>query len=211
MYANPYAGEGQKQLDLYKQARQAFAGVEFPAMGNHECTGYTASNCGLGGQDGITNNFTAFTQTLLQPIGQTNPYYRFDVNASNGQWTAKFLVLAMNAWDTAQQSWLQQQLQDSTTYTFIVRHEPSNANTAPGVTPSDALIDAAPYTLKIVGHSHEFYQSGAREVIVGNGGAPLSHGSWGYALIFLTPSGDVQVDQMDYNSNAVLEWFTVSK
>ena len=33
-------------LDLYLAARQPYPNVQFPAMGNHECTGATASNCG---------------------------------------------------------------------------------------------------------------------------------------------------------------------
>ena len=65
---------------------------------------------------------------MLAPIGQTaNPYYSINVNAADNSWTAKFVITAANAWDTAQQTWLQSTLAQKTTYTFIVRHEPSDA------------------------------------------------------------------------------------
>src|SRR5580698_10192600 len=34
------------QLDLFAQARTLYHGQFFPALGNHECTGATSSNCG---------------------------------------------------------------------------------------------------------------------------------------------------------------------
>ena len=41
------------QLQKYMTARAAFHGLQYPAMGNHECTGATDSNCGMGAKDGI--------------------------------------------------------------------------------------------------------------------------------------------------------------
>ena len=80
------------------------------------------------------------------------------------------------------------------------------------MTPSDAIIDQYPYTLKIVGHAHEYSQAGARQVIVGNGGAPISGSSnYGYALIEQLPSGDIKVTDIDYSSNAPVGSFTVSR
>jgi len=207
-YANPSGTQGASQVSMYVQARQAYSGVVFPAMGNHECTGYTDSNCT---STGSSNNYATFMSQLLGPIGQTKPYYRFDVNDSAGQWTAKFIVLAMNAWDSTQSSWLSTQLAQSTTYTFIIRHEPASANTAPGVSPSDAIISQYPYTLYIVGHTHEFSHSSTREVIVGNGGAPISQGDYGYATFTQTATGDIQVSNYDYNSNSAVSTFTVPK
>ena len=208
MFANPSGTQGAAQVALYMTARQAYSGVLFAAMGNHECNGYTDSNCA----GAPTNNYNAFAQSLLAPLGQANPYYRFDVNDAAGQWTAKFVVLAMNAWDATQANWLQQQLAQTTTYTFIVRHEPDSADTAPGVTPSDTIIGQYPYTLKIVGHTHEFARYSTREVIVGNGGAPISGSSnYGYATFTQTASGDIQVTNYDYASNAPVSSFTVPK
>jgi hypothetical protein len=150
------------QLDLYVQARGAFSNVMFPAMGNHECTGYTASNCGSGNPDGVTENYTAFLGQMLAPLGQSKPYYSIDVNGSNGAWTAKFVFIAGNAWDSGQSSWLDTTLAQSTTYTFILRHEPAAASTAPGVTPSEQIMAKHPYTLAIVGHTHTYQRGGAR-------------------------------------------------
>ena len=64
-----------------------------------------------------------------------------------------------------------------TTYTFIMRHEAASANTAPGVTPSETIMAKYPYTLAIVGHTHDYEKSGAKEVIFGNEGAPLTTSS----------------------------------
>ena len=100
-------------------------------MGNHECTGYTDSNCGSGNSDGVTNNYTAFLSQMLGPIGQTSPYYAINVNATDGSWTAKFVFIAANAWDSTQSSWLTTTMAKTTTYTFVIRHEAAEANTAP--------------------------------------------------------------------------------
>ncbi len=52
-YASTTGSEQQPQLAKYMTARAAFSGPFYPAMGNHECTGYTDSNCGTGNPDGI--------------------------------------------------------------------------------------------------------------------------------------------------------------
>src|ERR1041384_4472793 len=99
-----------------------------------ECHIYTASNCASVNTDGITNNYTAFMTKMLAPIGQSLPYYTIRFDASDGSYTAKLVVIAANAWDATQATWLTQQLAQPTTYTFVVRHEDRTANTAPGVT-----------------------------------------------------------------------------
>jgi len=201
MYATPGNGQAAPQLNLYVGARGNFTNVMFPAMGNHECTGYTASNCGSGNSDGVTENYTAFLNQMLQPIGQSNPYYAINVNSSSGAWTAKFVFVAANAWTSAQSSWLDSTLSQATTYTFIIRHESASANTAPGVSPAEAIYAKHPYTLSIVGHTHTYEKSGAKEVIFGNGGAPLSGGNYGFGLIQQRSSDNaIQVDMIDYQS-----------
>jgi hypothetical protein len=202
MFATPGHGQAQPQLNLYVGARANFTNVMFPAMGNHECTGYTASNCGSGNTDGVTENYTAFLNTMLQPLGQSNPYYVINVNSSSGAWTAKFVFVAANAWTSAQASWLQSTLAQSTTYTFLIRHESASANTAPGVSPAEQIYAQYPYTLSIVGHTHTYQKSGAKEVIIGNGGAPLSGGvNYGFGLIQQRSSDNaIQVDMIDYQS-----------
>src|SRR5215470_3618656 len=124
------------QLDLYLQARAAFSNAEYPAMGNHECTGYTASNCGPGTTDGATGTYNTYLQKVLNPIGISNPYYSVLVQPTNKAWSAKFVFIAANAWTSTQSSWLTSVMSQPTTYTFVVRHESSLATTAPGVSPS---------------------------------------------------------------------------
>jgi len=218
MFASKNGSAGAPQIQNFLTAASSFPGVLFPALGNHECTGYTDSNCGSGNTDGITHNYADFMNDMMAPLGQTKPYYRFDVDDTAGHWTAKFLVLAMNAWDSAQSSWLTTQLQQATDYTFIVRHEPESTAsypaTAPGVDASDAIIAQHPYTLKIVGHTHEFHHaSGSRQVIVGNGGAPLASSSqrYGYAIFQVLADGSVQVDDYDYQSNAPIQSVNIPK
>jgi hypothetical protein len=200
------------QMNDYLGARAHFSNPVFYAMGNHECTGYTGSNCGQGNTDGITNNFNAFKTLMLGQVGQTQPYYSIPINSTDGSWTAKIEVVAANAWDSTQSAWLDTELAKSTTYTFIVRHEPTEANTAPGVTPSDTIIAKHPYTLLIVGHTHTYYHSnGAREVTMGLGGAPVTSSyNFGYLLVSQNSDGSVTVSEHDYDTNATNHTFTVT-
>ncbi len=201
MFASVGSPEAATQLDLYLAARAQYAGPFFPAMGNHECTGATASNCGAGSASGFTSNFNAFLTKMLGPIGQADPYYAVDVNATDGSWTAKLVFVAANAWSPAQAAWLDTTLARTTTYTIIVRHEARAANTAPGVTPSEQIMASHPYTLAIVGHSHTYEHRPGREVIIGNGGAPLSGSkNYGFGVIGQRTDGALQVDMVDYAS-----------
>ena len=200
-YANPTGTQGAAQIDLYLGARANYSGTMFPTMGNHECTGATASNCGTGNSDGLTNNYNSYVSKLLAPIDQTSPYYEIDVGATDGSWTAKFLFVAANAWTQTQADWLQQAMGRSTTYTFLIRHEAASASTAPGVNPAENIMAKLPYTLSIVGHTHAYQHSGPREVIIGNGGAPLSGtGDYGFGMISQQADGTIAVDMIDYTS-----------
>jgi hypothetical protein len=211
-FSDPHGHDASTELGIYLQARASYGNVVFPAMGNHECTGATDSNCGSGNADGITNNYTAFLQSLLAPINQSNPYYEIDVDSTTGAWTSKFVFVAANAWSGAQSSWLDTALARPTTYTFVVRHESNLANTAPGVTPSSAIIGGHPCTLLIVGHTHTYeHISSDREVIVGNGGAPLSGSvNYGYVVARQRASdGAITLQSFDYSTNAVVDTFSV--
>jgi hypothetical protein len=197
------------QVALFVAASAKYPGPLFPAMGNHECNGYTDSNCldggsddggdEDGGQDGLTLNYAAFASQLLAPIGQTNPYYVINVNAPDASWTAKFVFVAANAWSPTQATWLDQALAVTTTYTFVIRHEEDSASTAPGVSPSAAIIDNHPYTLIIVGHTHTYSRPSINEVLIGNGGAPLSGtGDYGFGVFSQQADGNIAVDVIDY-------------
>ena len=200
------------QLDRYIGARAQFTNAVFAAMGNHECTGATASNCGPGAQNGLTPNYSEFLKRLLGPYGITKPYYEYDFAAGDGSWTAKIVVIAANAWSDAQATWLDQALAKPTTYTFVVRHESQSANTAPGVTPSETIIAAHPLTLKIVGHTHTYYHDARNhELVSGNGGAPLtSSANYGYAIVTRLASGAIQVTEYDYSTNQSVDTWSVN-
>jgi hypothetical protein len=207
MFANPFATASSstvdKQLDMYLAARSHYRNAEFPAMGNHECTGGTASNCGAGLADGITRNMGEFISRMLGPLGVTTPYYTIHFAAVDNSWTAKLVFIAANSWNATQAGWLDTALAEMTTYTFVVRHESSQTTTTPGVTPSEQIIAQHPVTLKIVGHTHTYaHYASSLEAIVGNGGAPLTSGTnYGYAIVERLASGDIQFTMYDYQSN----------
>jgi hypothetical protein len=200
----PRGGDSQAgpQLDIYLRARARFPGPLFPALGNHECTGATSSNCGAGTADGVTANYSAFLEKMLAPIGQAKPYYAIDIEAADATWTAKVVFVAANAWSTDQGAWLEGALSKPSTYTFVVRHEPASATSAPGVTPSEAVMARHPYTLAIVGHGHTYAhdRETPRQVLVGNGGAPLSSKDYGFAVFSQRPDGAIDVDMLHWQS-----------
>lgn len=207
-FSSAWGSEATKQFALYTAARGKYTGVEFPAMGNHECTGATSSNCGPSGVNGITNNYTAFMNALLAPLGKTEPYYVINVNATDSSWTAKFVFIAANAWDSTQSSWLDSTLSTATTYTFIVRHESSTTAGVTGVTASQSIIAAHPYTLLIVGHTHSYWHgNGTKEVLFGNGGAPLTSKNFGYGVVTQRSDLSIQVDAIDMNTNLPDSYF----
>jgi hypothetical protein len=200
-FASTNSSAADAQIALYMGARAKYSGAFFPAMGNHECTGATASNCGTGNPDGITRNFSAFLTQMLGPIQKTLPYYAIDIKATDAKWTAKLVFVAGNAWSSAQAVWLEATLAAPTTYTFIVRHEPKDTTQAPGVSPSEAIMAQHPYTLALVGHTHTYYHFPGREVLVGNGGAPLSGSkNYGFAVVSQRPDLTLDVDMIDYAS-----------
>lgn len=211
MFASPTGNQVDSQLALYQTARASFSNVVFPAMGNHECTGALSSNCGLGNADGMTPNYNAFIATMLGPIGKKRPYYVINVNGNNNAWTAKFVFVAGNAWDSTQAKWLESVLTKQTTYTFIVRNAPVGATTCPGTSTSNAIIAKHPYTLLIAGLQHTYaYSATNKQVIVGNGGAPLSGSvNYGYVIARQQPNGSMKFTEYDYATNAAQASFTV--
>ncbi len=193
------------QVQLFQQAAAKYtAGPLYLAMGNHECTGYTASNCPNLNE---TPNVQAFMKLL--PSGVTKPYYRIDVPTPLG--SAKLLFVAANAWDSTQDSWLQTQLNDPTMYTFLVRHEPAVDSTAPGVSPSESMLRSGQYTLELNGHTHEYRRVDTTHVISGNAGAPLSGGGgYGLLLVQQQQNGNITVSEIDESSGNATDTWTVS-
>ncbi|MHB8637773.1 MAG: hypothetical protein ACYC96_15005 [Fimbriimonadaceae bacterium] len=205
------------QLDLYLAAQANFKGPVYHAMGNHECTGSSASNCGAGNADGLTANYEAFMSKLVRPGGRRRPYYVENFHGTHNQWTAKFVIVAGNAWDAAQAAWLNRVLAAPTTYTFIVRNPPTSDKMAPclaatGAANADAIIARHPFTLLIVGHTSTYaYYPSSKELIVGNGGAPLvGSGDYGYVIARQQANGKLTFTEYDYSTNAAMSSFTVS-
>ena len=213
MYAsttNPTAAN--TQIGYYWTARQGFSGQFFPTMGNHECTGGTSSNCGTGNTNGVTPNMQAFLNTFMQPLGQTKPYYSINVAATDGSWTAKFVFVAANAWDSTQASWLSSVLSQATTYTFVIRHEPTGTSGGPpGLSGSESIIGAHPITYRLTGHSHLYKNDPShKQVINGLGGAPLTgSANYGYTIVQLRSDGALQFTTYDYQSHAVQDTFAI--
>jgi hypothetical protein len=58
--------------------------------------------------------------------------------------------------------------------------------------------------MKIVGHTHEYlpYDAESHEVLVGNGGAPLASGDYGFVLCKQRTDNAIQCDDYDYLTNA---------
>jgi len=200
-----------QQLDIYLHARGQYKNMVFAAMGNHECTGATASNCGPGSISGITLNYQEFMKRFLNPIGIMQPYYAFMFHATDNSWTAKLVFVAGNSWNAAQSTWLDTTLAMPTTYTFLVRHESTQTTDAPGVTPSEAIIAKYPLTLRIVGHTHTYaHYATTHEVIIGNGGAPPTSGTnYGYVIVERLASGDIQLSEYDYGTSRMNDQFRI--
>jgi len=206
MYANISAGTAQPQVNDYMAARQAYTGTFFPAMGNHECDGYTADNCTSFTQ---SDNIKAFMSSMITPLGLSVPYYEVDINGLKGDFTSKLLVIACNYWNTAQQSWLTSALARPTTYTILARHEDSGATTGPCVNTVETMMKNATYNLSLVGHSHTFsVNASTKEIIVGNGGVQQTAVPYGFAT-FEELNGSFQIKQYDQSTGLSINTYTV--
>ncbi len=203
MYASPTGTQGAAQIQLYQQAENVYPNIVFHALGNHECTGYTASNCGSGNTNGMTNSYQAFLSAWVTPLGYSKPYYTLKFTGQDGKWTAKTVIAAPNAWDSTQASWLQQEMAKPTTFTFFVKHEPPSTSNCPNASAAERIARQYPLTLEIDGHTHKFSFStgGNAYLIVGNGGAPMTgSGTYGYATVSQISDSQVVVSQFDYSA-----------
>ena len=95
----------------------------------------------------------------------------------------------------------------------------------PGVAGVDALLVQYPYTLLLVGHTHNYghfttYFPGtlacgsscppaSKAVVIGTGGAPLSSSKYdyGYGLFSQRCDGAIVVDEYDYMTGATDSYF----
>jgi hypothetical protein len=205
MFASPTGTQAQIQIGYYMSAAREFSGTIFSVMGNHECTGGTTSNCA----SQTTNNYTAFMNALVTPLGKSKPYYSVPINATDGSWTAKLILVACNAWDATQRSWLQSELARPTTYTFVSRHEPTAVSGLPCGSDMSTLLSQYPYDLLIVGHTHTFAHY-TKEIVVGNGGAPLTGTvNYGFVTVEQLAQGGFKITLYDYMTAMPVSSFTV--
>ncbi len=197
------------QAELFLRASHQFSGPLFAAMGNHECRNHTNSNCCPTCSGGTPSPYRAFLW-MLGKLGLPDrvPYYTIHFASSDPArpWTAKFLLIAANAWDDGQAAWLQSALAEPTTYTFVVRHEPDYENDAClGCGASDAIVKKSPYTLLLTGHDHTFkIVRASHELVVGLGGAPLNSDDdrHGFAVCSQQPDGNIACQERDVGSGA---------
>jgi hypothetical protein len=159
-------------------------------------------------------NTFGLNSTTQPTLATGNPYYKVDINSSDASnpWTAKFVFIAANAWDQGQSTWLSAAMAKQTTYTFVIRHESyeddgaASSNQPGDQGASDKIIAGFPYTLLLVGHTHEYAQSksgsGQVELIVGNGGAESS-GPAGYVTCSQLTNGNISCQPYEFSgSNA---------
>jgi hypothetical protein len=191
------------QLGALLGAERSFTKFIFHAMGNHECTGAVASNCPNGTE---TPNVRSFQMSLV-PFSST-PYYAVDIDTRAG--LAKLVIVAANAWDATQASWLDGELARPTAYTFVIRHEPPGNTEAPGASASDPIIARHPLTLGLYGHTHEYRHIDANHVISGNAGAPLERGQYGFLYVEQRDDGNVDVQEIREDTGQVIERWAVT-
>jgi hypothetical protein len=209
-YMFTVGASAQAMADLYMGARAEFPGPMYPAMGNHECNSLTEVNCA----GAPTTNTNVFIDTMLSPLQEILPYYQQRFAATDGSWTANFVFVACNSWDSTQQNWLQSVLAQPATYTFVVRHEDvadlGGSDGGP-CTESQPIIDSNPLTLLLVGHVHEYFHSAPdKELLDGLGGAPLDSGTnYGYTLVTRNSDGTLTVTTKDYMLLTTIDSFTI--
>jgi hypothetical protein len=183
-----------RQADLLLAAERAFRGHVFHALGNHECTGATASNCPNAQE---TGNVRVFRDRLVP--AQAGVYYDWVVHTSMGD--AHFIATAPNAWSSSQDAWLTRVLAQPARYTFVIAHEPPTSDPGPG----SAIIEnalrtrAGGVTLRLYGHTHDYRRIATNAIISGNAGAPLSGsgGTYGFVVVEQRADGNVGVTAYD--------------
>ena len=195
------------QLQALMDDEKLFPPPIFHTMGNHECQSFTDVNCPNLNE---SVNITTFLSMLLP--WTTVPWFSFIVHTNMGD--AKFVFVAVNAWDDAQAQWLAQAMAVPTRYTFVVRHHPTpdagNPSSAEGIAASDAILDNYPVTLFLFGHVHEYARLAANRVITGNAGAPLDAGQYGYLSVLQRPDGNIVATEYQLGSSVPLDTFAVT-
>lgn len=199
------------QMTLYLDAVHRYPGTWFMTMGNHECMGPSSSSSNCLPSSGNAN-YKVY-MSALSPLSSL-PYYSFNVETSQGR--ATFVIVADNAWDTAQATWLESTLADAdlhAKYTIVARHHPPGDTNTTGSQPGETIIKKHKYSLFLTGHSHTYEHlttDQGRAVILGTGGAPLKNSTDfnGYAVVTQQANGDLQVQVINLAGNTVMDTWT---
>jgi len=200
-----------QQMAAYVAAANRLGKTVFMTMGNHECSGSSSTLCSAASYNSNAN-YTAFMDALA-PIS-TKPYYRFDVTTKTG--LAVFIVVADDAWDTAQKTWLETQLTDADAhakYTFVSKHHPDGNTDHVEFQAIYDQVTRHKYTLFLTGHSHLFKRQSndPRAMVIGCGGAPLAGGTfWGYGTALQGSDDRIYVRIYDQSTGNTVDSFSVA-
>ena len=193
------------QVALFKQAMANYtAGPIYLTMGNHECTGATASNC---------PNLT-----------ETPNIQAFMADGAGGRDQA---VLPHRRRDAARQGQVPLRRRQRLGLDAAVvaaaaarRSDDLHLRRAPRVDDvvgrahrrhaSESIVGAHPYTLELLGHTHEYRHEDTKHVISGNAGAPLSTGNYGLLIVEQKSDGNITVTEIDEATGSVTDTWTVS-
>jgi len=204
-------------MNSYAKAAALLGKPVFMTMGNHECANsYNMGvSCGSAGAATSDTKMKAYMPALQTISGQSSPYYRFDINTQAGR--ATFLVVADDAWNDTQQTWLENQLADAdanSKYTFVSKHHPDGNMDQTYFQTIYNLVKSHRYTLFLTGHSHEYKHqyNDRRAVVMGLGGAPFDNPNqmwYGYLTVMQCPDDSVTVTVYDTTSGMVFDTFNV--
>ncbi len=145
--------------------------------------------------------------------------------------SVRAIFTAPNYWnDGAQPAWFTQQLaaagtHSSSNYVIVLHHEDSTASSPPSGLSTIESAEKSKESLSIVGHSH-FWQWGtggpysetnARQLLVGNGGAPLTSGTnsstvntsdYGFTTVMRQADGSLQIINYNYSTGEAVNTVT---
>jgi hypothetical protein len=211
------SSEATGNMASYATAVGKFGKPVFMTMGNHECSqSYNpGQSCGFSGAATTDPKMAPYMASLQQVSGQNSPYYRFDIMTQSGK--ATFIVVADDAWNTTQQTWLTQQLTDAdanSKYTFVSKHHPDGNTDQSYFQTIYNLVKSHKYTLFLTGHSHEYKHqfNDRRAVVMGLGGAPFDNPNqmwYGYLRVLQCPDDSINVSVIDEATGNVQDTFSV--
>ena len=78
------------------------------------------------------------------------------------------------------------------------------------MTASESIVKAHPFTIEMLGHTHEYRHEDTQHVISGNAGAPLSTGNYGLLIVEQLANGNINVVEIDESSGNATDTWTVS-